>query len=312
MSSLIERAAQRLEQLRRAGLDPEVVPATPTPERARQTDRAAPTQQRVVDGGASSRQIQLDLKALEAMGYVTPSAPGAALASQYRVIKRPLLANATGKGAAAVANGNLIMVTSAMPGEGKSFTAVNLAMSIAMELDYRVLLVDADVSRPSLSKVFKLPPSPGLLDLLVDDSVNMPDVLLRTNVDKLSLLLSGSPHERATELLASDAMTHLVEDMGRRYPDRIIIFDSPPLLMTTEARVLATHMGQIVMVVQAERTLQSQVRSALATIEACPIKLMLLNQAKGAETDGYGYGYGYGYQPAAREPESNKARLVTA
>lgn len=310
MSSLIERAAQRLEQLRRAGLDPDVVPAVPTPERVRRSDREAPTQQRQEAGVASSRQIQLDLKALEAMGYVTPSAPGTALASQYRVIKRPLLANATGKGAVAVANGNLIMVTSAMPGEGKSFTAVNLAMSIAMELDYRVLLVDADVSRPSLSKVFRLPPSPGLLDLLVDPSMNMGDAMLRTNVDKLSLLLSGSPHARATELLASDAMTHLVEEMGRRYPDRIIIFDSPPLLMTTEARVLATHMGQIVMVVQAGRTLQSQVRSALATVESCPVKLMLLNQARGGAEEGYGYGYGY--QPSMQEPDANKVRLATA
>jgi exopolysaccharide/PEP-CTERM locus tyrosine autokinase len=313
MSSLIERAAQRLEQLRRAGLDPDAVPAPPLPQRDRPVASQAPARPPRGDAAAvTSRQIQIDLKALEGQGYVTPSAPSTALASQYRVIKRPLLANATGKGAVPLASGNLIMVTSALPGEGKSFTAINLAMSIAMELDYRVLLVDADVSRPSLSKAFKLPPSPGLLDLLVDPSVNVADVMLRTNVDKLSLLLSGSPHERATELLASDAMTHLVEEMGRRYPDRIIIFDSPPLLMTTEARVLATHMGQIVLVVQAERTLQSQVRSALATVESCPVKLMLLNQARGGEEEGYGYGYGYGYQAVMKEPDVAKVRLATA
>lgn len=164
-----------------------------------------------------------------------------------------------------------------------------------MELDYRVLLVDADVARPSLMKELGLPASQGLLDLLLDERVEMSNVLLRTNVDKLSLLPSGTPHPRATELLASDAMTSLIEEMGKRYPDRIIIFDSPPLLLTTESRVLATHMGQVVMVVQAEKTLQSQVRHAMTTIEACPIKLLVLNQARGGDQDAYGYGYGYGY-----------------
>ena len=239
------------------------------------------------------------------MGFVTPAAPRSLAADEFRVIKRPLLDNASGKSAAPVANGNLIMVTSAMPGEGKSFTAINLAMSMAMELDYRVLLVDADVAKPSLMKTLGLPPSPGLLDLLQDQRTDMADVMLRTNVDKLTLLPSGTPHPRATELLASDAMTALVEEMGRRYPDRVIIFDSPPLLLTTESRVLATHMGQIVMVVQAEKTLQSQVRHALTTIEACPVKMLVLNQARGGDQAAYGYGYGYGY---GQESSSDKKR----
>ena len=239
--------------------------------------------------------VRLDLAGLTEAGFVTPNAPRAAIADQYRVIKRPLIANATGKGASVVQHGNRIMVTSAMPGEGKSFTAINLAMSIAMELDYTVLLVDADVSRPSIMKTLGLPPGPGLLDLLTNKQMEMSDTLLRTNIDKLSLLPSGTPHPRATELLASDAMTDLIEEMGHRYPDRIIIFDSPPLLLTTESRVLATHMGQIVVVVQAEKTLQSQVRHALTTIESCPIKLMVLNQVHGGDQDAYGYGYGYGH-----------------
>lgn len=242
-----------------------------------------------------SKSVRLDLAALTEAGFVTPNAPRAAIADQYRVIKRPLIANATGKGASVVQHGNRIMVTSAMPGEGKSFTAINLAMSIAMELDYTVLLVDADVSRPSIMKTLGLPPGPGLLDLLTNKQMEMSDTLLRTNIDKLSLLPSGTPHPRATELLASDAMTDLIEEMGHRYPDRIIIFDSPPLLLTTESRVLATHMGQIVVVVQAEKTLQSQVRHALTTIESCPIKLMVLNQVHGGDQDAYGYGYGYGH-----------------
>jgi exopolysaccharide/PEP-CTERM locus tyrosine autokinase len=216
------------------------------------------------------------------------------VADQYRVIKRPLIKNAMGKGASPIENGNLIMITSALPGEGKSFTAINLAMSIAMEMDNTVMLVDADVARPSVMKMLGLPNGPGLLDIVVDESRDLSSVLLKTNVDKLTILPSGTPHPRATELLASDAMVRLLNDMATRYADRIIIFDSPPLLLTTESRVLATHMGQVVMVVHAGKTLQAEVKQALSTIEACPVKLMLLNKTSHLFKDGYGYGYGHG------------------
>ena len=242
-----------------------------------------------------SQQVVIDLDALAAAGIVSPNAPRSQIADQYRVIKRPLISNAMGKGATVIENGNLIMVTSSVPGEGKSFTAINLAISIAAELDNTVMLVDADVARPSVLRVLGLPAGPGLLDLLLDDSADLSSMLLKTNIDKLSILPSGTPHARATEMLASDAMTNLLRDMAKRYSDRIIVFDSPPLLLTTEARVLATHMGQIVMVVQAEKTLRSDVQDALATIEACPVKMMVLNQARTTSAGGYGYGYGYGF-----------------
>lgn len=306
MSSLIEKAAQRLEQLRQAGADMPAAPEATAPEVAAPAPAAARPAPVKEAPKTVSKAVRLDLAALTEAGFVTPNAPRAVIADQYRVIKRPLIANATGKGASVVQHGNRIMVTSAMPGEGKSFTAINLAMSIAMELDYTVLLVDADVSRPSIMKTLGLPPGPGLLDLLTNKQMEMSDTLLRTNVDKLSLLPSGTPHPRATELLASDAMTDLIEEMGHRYPDRIIIFDSPPLLLTTESRVLATHMGQIVVVVQAEKTLQSQVRHALTTIESCPIKLMVLNQVHGGDQDAYGYGYGYGHG-ASSEAQASEA-----
>lgn len=289
MTSLIEQAAQRLEQLRQAGAD---VPDTPpAPE-------ALHSEQKPLKGSkpsALSRRVEIDLDALTRAGIVSPNAPRSQIADQYRVIKRPLIQNAMGKGASAVANGNLIMVTSSLPGEGKTFTAINLAMSIATELDCTVMLVDADVGRPSVMRVLGLPAGPGLLDLVLDESTELSGMLMRTSIEKLTILPSGTPHPRATELLASDAMTRLLTDMGKRYADRIIIFDSPPLLLATESRVLASHMGQIVMVVQAEKTLQSDVSQALATIEACPVKLMLLNQARTVFKGGYEYGYGYGY-----------------
>ena len=243
---------------------------------------------------AKSRRVELDLSAIASAGIVTPNAPRSHLADQYRVIKRPLIANAMGRGAATVTHGNLIMVTSALPGEGKSFTSINLAMSIAAEMDHTVMLVDADVARPSILRKLHLPEAPGLLDLL-EGKAKMNDVLMRTNIDTLTILPSGRPHPKATELLASDAMRQLLNDMGTRYPDRIIIFDSPPLLLTTEARVLASQMGQVVMVVQAGKTLQADVQHALSTIESCPIRLLLLNQARTFSKAAYGYGYGYGY-----------------
>ena len=151
------------------------------------------------------------------------------------MIKRPLIDNAMGKGATQIENGNLIMITSALPGEGKTYTATNLAMSIAMELDNTVMLVDADVARPNLLKRLGVPPARGLMDVLVDESIELSQVLLRTNVEKLTILPSGTPHPRATELLASDAMINLLADMANRYSYRIIIFDSPPALAASPA-----------------------------------------------------------------------------
>ena len=275
--SLIEEAAKRLEELRRSGVE--------APESAGRDAGAA---------GPKPGIVMLDLARLAAAGYVTPDAPRSRIADEFRVLKRPLIANASGKSAAPIRNGNLIMVTSALPGEGKTFTAVNLAISMAIELDRTVLLVDADVARPSLPKLLGLPFTKGMLDALQDKSVDLDQVLLHTNIDKLTVLPGGGQTARATELLASNAMSRMLEEMARRYADRIIIFDTPPLLATTEARVLASQMGQIVLVVQAETSRQSEVKQALAAIEACPVKLLVLNMVSSTAQGAYGYGYGYG------------------
>lgn len=294
MRSLIEQATLRLEQLRKAGAAMPEKLASPVPNVIVQPETPKIAVEPVVV--TVSRRVEIDLDALASAGIVSPNSPRSQIADQFRVIKRPLISNALGKGASVIANGNLIMVTSALAGEGKSFTAINLAMSIATELDTTVMLVDADVARPSVLRVLGLPPGPGLLDLVLDDTLDMSSVLLKTNIDKLSILPSGTPHERATELLASDAMIRLLENMASRYSDRIIIFDSPPLLLTTESRVLAAHMGQIVLVVRAESTLQSDVHHALSNIESCPVKMLVLNQARTASKGTYGYGYGYGQE----------------
>ena len=181
------------------------------------------------------------------------------------------------------------MITSAMPGEGKTFTAVNLAMSIAMEYNSTVLLVDGDVAHPGFPSLLGSPEGPGLLDLLTNDKIDVSDALLRTNIDRLSILPAGAPQRRATELLASESMARLLHDLATRYPDRIIVFDAPPLLPATEARVLATQMGQIVMVVAAESTSQNTLSKAMETIESCEVVLMMLNKADRTEVGRYAY-----------------------
>ncbi len=241
------------------------------------------------DGHEQSR-IEIDLERLKARGFVTPDAPKSQIADEFRVIKRPIIHNARRTAASAIRNGNLIMVTSALPGEGKTFTAVNLALSVAMELDTTVLLVDGDVAHPELPRVLGTPGSPGLLELLTTNELDVSDAIVRTNVDNLSVLPAGAHHRRATELLASEQMAIVLHELATRYPDRIVIFDSPPLLPTTEARALALHMGQIVMVVAADSTRQHAVNLALATIENCDIVLMMLNKADKTDVGTY-YGY---------------------
>jgi protein-tyrosine kinase len=317
--SIIEQAARRLEELRRSGIvvptrddaaskaavasAPEAVPARlvrmleegklPPGEGLRDPNR--PVLRDVSPPARStpareSRHVDIDLKRLSAMGYLNPETPRAQIADEFRVIKRPLLSNVNGRSAPPMERANLIMVTSSLPGEGKTFVSINLAMSLAMELDKTVLLVDGDVSRPSVLNRLGLPPSPGLLDILTDPSLQVADVLLRTNVEKLTIVPSGKANGRATELLASDAMDRLLNELSTRYADRIVIFDAPPLLPSTESRALATYMGQVVVVVEADRTPQKTVLQSLATIESCPVVLPLLNKIPRSEVGSY-YGY---------------------
>ena len=243
----------------------------------------------VVEGNSQVQTI--NLARLHRMGVVSPDAEKSQIAEEFRIIKRPLIANAFGQGTARVKNGNLIMVTSSLPGEGKSFCALNLAISMAMEMDRTVLLIDADVAKPRIPEYLGIHADKGLLDVLQDKDLKLSDVMIRTDIAKLTILPAGRTYKRATELLASAAMTRLVEDIGNRYPDRIILFDSPPLLATSESSVLATHMGQIVMVVEAEKTSQDAVREALSHIQSCEVVSMLLN--KTTPTPGADYYYGY-------------------
>lgn len=239
-----------------------------------------------------SKQVTINLAKLRQLGIITPDAEKTQIAEEFRLIKRPLIKNAFYQGAGPNNNGNLIMVTSALAGEGKTFCSINLAMSIAMEMDHTVLLIDADVARPSIPGYLGLKAESGLLDVLLDDKLELADVMVKTNVEKLSILTAGRKNRHATELLASQGMSDLLKEIAQRYSDRIIIFDSPPLLLTSEAHVLASQMGQIVLVVAAEKTPQQAVKEALRQIESCDIVNLIYNKAStfpGGEYYGYSY-----------------------
>ena len=241
--------------------------------------------------GRRSREVALDLPRLEREGYLVPAQARSQLAEQMRIIKRPLLANARGESAQAISRPNLIQVVSAMPGEGKTFFAINLAMSLAMEVDLSVLLVDADVLRPSVLARCGIEPARGLMDVLQSPSIELHDVMLRTNVPKLSILPAGTANAQSTELLASGAMESLLDELASKFSDRIVVFDAPPLIPTTESRVLASRVGQVVMVVEAGKTTHAQVSQAYAAVEQCPVVLSVLNRARGKSGEAYGYYY---------------------
>ncbi|MBF0154556.1 MAG: tyrosine-protein kinase family protein, partial [Magnetococcales bacterium] len=238
---------------------------------------------RLAGGPSIRKKVVLDFQGLKAKGILTPDVGRSSVAEEFRIIKRPLLLNALGQGARKVENANLIMVTSAFPKEGKTFTAINLAMSLAAEVDNTVILVDGDVAKPSVSRILGFKAKMGLTDYLMEQVDHYHDILIRTNIPKLMLLPSGRLHHHATELLASENMRQLLHTMslGGLGNERIIVvFDSPPLLVTTEARELARNMGQIVMVVEAERTPQMAVRDALEQLGNPEIVGLILNKVR--------------------------------
>ncbi len=245
-------------------------------------------------GKRTRRSVTLDLQLVRQLGMLVPDAKRSRIKEEYRHIKRPLLMNASGKGATINDCPNLIMVTSAEPGEGKTFTAINLALSIASERDRTVLLVDSDVVKPTISKFFGSDLGPGLVDYLIEENLDLADVLVETNIPSLTVLPAGNAHHLSTELLASENMRQLTREMSQRYSDRIIIFDSPPLLATTEARVLANLVGQIVMVVEAEKTNQTKVKDALSLLSPDMIIGFVLNKTRSAIGASY-YGRYYYY-----------------
>jgi exopolysaccharide/PEP-CTERM locus tyrosine autokinase len=242
----------------------------------------------------SSKTLNLDLKMLSQKGFVTPNDPRSRIAEEYRMIKRPLLKRALDRSVPADEYSNLIMVTSALSGEGKTFTAINLAMSIVMEYNHTVLLIDADVVRPELSRELNLQGNPGLVEVLMDSTVDLADVMVRTNISNLRIVGAGRSHSRSTELLASHQMAELAKSIAKRYPERIIIVDSSPLLATSQPSVLANLMGQIVLVVETGRTPQTAVGEAISLLDQSKLIWVVMNKVWQSWGSPYYGSYYYG------------------
>ncbi len=241
--------------------------------------------------------MKLNLDHLRAAGMVIPDSSRSQIKEEYRHIKRPLLVNAAGKGTLKSNRGNMIMVTSTNPNEGKTFSAINLAMSIAAERDKTVLLVDCDVLKPSVAKFFGLNNPKGLTDYL-NDKAGLNEIIVRTDLPTFRIIPAGLPHHLSNELLASEKMEALMKELSTRYPDRIVILDSPPLLSTTEAAILSSQVGQIVVVVEADKTKQDELQEAIDRLplnSEVAIGVVLNKSQRHMDGSYYGYGSSYGY-----------------
>jgi protein-tyrosine kinase len=244
------------------------------------------------DQEQSAKRVSLDYEVLSRIGHIVPHSGNKVLEEEYRIIKRPVIRNALGKGAVPIEHGNLVSISSSLPSEGKTFTALNLALSIATELDSTVLLIDGDVLKFSLSRLLGIENEPGLIDLLSDRGCEVSDVIIHTQIPKLKLIGAGTRSEKSTELLASAEMERLLDELARRYNDRIIIFDSPPLLATSEAAVLNHHMGQILLVVEAGQTPVEAIKDSLSRLDQEKAIGLILNKSReGNGTNYYGTYY---------------------
>ena len=237
------------------------------------------------------RFLRIDPELLRQQNLILPDEKRNPIAEVFRRIKRRILLNLAHPTPDTYPN--LVMVTSAAPGEGKSYCAANLALSIALEMDHAVILVDGDVARPSISKMFGVEVDKGLMDVLLERQVRLTDVLFRTNIGKLMLLQAGMAHPHATEMLSSGAMQRLLKELSEHDPNRVIVFDSPPIMAASEASSLAGQMGQVVVVVESGKTTEMLLKTALARIESSNIVGLILNKGEHASLlDGYGeYGY---------------------
>lgn len=298
--SIVEKAISKLQaQRERAAPAPVAVvtpsaavgaPRMPAPQSLRERPNAG-MRERPAAGPRES--VHIDIAKLRAAGLLPPEHAAARVTDEFRRIKWPLLATAFGRETQPVERGNLIMVASCVPDEGKTFTAVNLAMTIALERDCTVLLVDGDVAKPNISRVLGIEGRVGAIDAVASDIINAEDAVLETSVAGLCVLPAGQRNVRAPELYASQRMDQVAAELAAYDPNRVVIFDSSPILATNEAPLLARVVGQILVVVRANRTLQPLVREALALLDPAKSISLMLNQTDAGFGEYYGGYYGY-------------------
>jgi protein-tyrosine kinase len=299
--SLIERAAE-IYDFKAAIKAPVVAPLLIEPSApalaATQSAPVAPVRQGQTNSAPAyaGAQVAVDRHHLRENGFIVPDAAPGSLAEEFRIVKRQLLLNASGAASGKpLERGRMILVCSAQPNDGKTFCAVNLALSLASERDTDVLLVDADVAKPEILSTLGIEGGAGLMDALEDPSIDVESLIIRTDIPKLSVLAAGRQANNDTEMLASARTKQVLDGLANNHPNRIIIFDSAPALAASPASVLALNVGQVMMVVRADRTTESELRDALALVDGCPNISLLLNGSSyfgGNHSFGSYYGQG--------------------
>ena len=276
-------------------------------EKPRRSRRPYVQKRYIPDGAAVAEvlpqfSIAVDLETLRAEGLHPKVEDFEAINQQFRRVKRPVLSIAFKQELTEGENPNVIMVSSALPKSGKTFCSINLALSIARERDVGAVIVDADVLKPNISRVLDLEERPGLIDYLVDPAVTIDDILVGTDLYDIIVVPAGGRHEEATELLASRRMQEFIHALAERFSSRAIVVDTPPLLLTNEANVLAENMGQIILVVEAGISTQESVIEAVGLLNSEKPINAIVNKSRGMDVGGYGangYSYygagGYGY-----------------
>jgi protein-tyrosine kinase len=298
VESLIERAAQIYDF--RAAITAPVVPLAERVEALVPVEALAPVvASQVAMAPARAHTgllVPVDRQRLRDAGFIVPDGAPGSLAEEFRIVKRQLLLNASGAASGKpLDRGRIILVCSAQPNDGKTFCAVNLALSLASERDHEVLLVDADVAKPEVLSTLGLEGGAGLMDALADPSINVENLVIHTDIPKFSVLAAGRQANNDTEMLASSRTKEILDGLAANNPQRIVIFDSAPALAASPASVLALNVGQVMMVVRADRTTESELRDALALVDGCPNISLLLNGSSyfgGNHSFGSYYGHG--------------------
>lgn len=297
--SIVERALQKAQAAKpESAATPDAereaadlsAPPPPAPE-----PPSAPQSKAPRGGFALGGSVAISIADLRAQGRLAAQGLDHRTEEEFRRIKWPLLNAISGRGGTTAAANNLILVTSAVPGEGKTFTALHLALSLAREPDIEVLLVDGDVAQPTLSASLGITARPGLTDMVADPALDFSRIICPTSIDRLYVAPAGARRDNSPELLASARMGYLMEDLARRFAPGVVVFDSPPVLATNEAQVLSRYVGQILMVVRADATEQRVVTEALGLLDRTKPVSAVLNKVESSLISRYYSYYYYGY-----------------
>jgi protein-tyrosine kinase len=280
--SLVEQAIARLRNQQSGAKTPVLGGSAPR--------SVAPPIVNQSDDSKAVNRLVIDVNALRAGGYLPEVSKERQFADQYQRIKRPLIEKAL-SGDDAGGEPRVIMIASAVPGDGKTFTSINLALSMALERDISLLLIDSDVAKHHITDIFGLGDRKGLLDALTDETLDPESLVVPTNSRGLSILPAGTRTEGTAELVSSNRMRQIVTSLCARNPRRILLLDSPPLMITNEGRALVKIAGQVVLVVRAGVTPRHAVQAAIDMFDEKQAGGLILNEVKVGFTEGY-YGYG--------------------